>query len=37
MTQTVTALYDIYEDADAATRALEEAGIPGFRHQHRLE
>jgi hypothetical protein len=28
MTQTVTALYDRYEDADAATRALEEAGIP---------
>ena len=28
MTQTITALYDIYDDAVAATRALEEAGIP---------
>ncbi len=28
MTQTVTALYDNYDDALAATRALEEAGIP---------
>jgi len=28
MTQTVTALYDTYDDAISATRALEEAGIP---------
>jgi hypothetical protein len=28
MTQTVTALYDTYDDAVAATRALVEAGIP---------
>jgi hypothetical protein len=28
MTQTVTALYDTYDDAVAATRAVAEAGIP---------
>jgi hypothetical protein len=28
MTQTVTAIYDTYDDAVAATRALAEAGIP---------
>jgi hypothetical protein len=28
MTQTVTALYDNYDDAISATRALEDAGIP---------